>query len=681
MLRINKVKVEIISDKGRFGFEAPFFDGINFIASKENTCGKSSVISAIYYGLGMEELLGGQGKKVLPSVYKSELEYGDQTATVMESAVYLEITNAIRTVTIYRTIISINNRQDNLVTIYESSLPMIYNQHTRKEDYYIHGQNSATSPKGFFTFLEEFLHMELPEIPTIDGPNRKLYLQLIFSAMFIEQKQGWSGILARTPNFGIREVRKRIIEYIINLDVLKNEKRRELVRLEENEIKTEWKKTYEELETAAQNNNVELRNLYSSPHIYKKQEVEAIHAVDPSNGNTAEEIIRSYEEKYLQLKQTKPVINAHFDELQEELTKVETEIAGISAIIEMDENSKINENALLLHQQEVLEQLKSDLSNNQDAAKLKKIGSALEGLTFSDICPVCHQPVSDSLLIADNYAKIMTIDENIAHLKAQISMVEFAICGHKANISNLQLKIAKNRSVLFSLRTLAKSIRNDITSVDPDISETIVRKKIQYETCIANLHLLIDLINNTKEKLMDLTTRLEKVTKEHNLLPKKQFSDADTEKQSYFRKEFVADLKYFGYKSKSISDDNKVSISLDTYMPMIENFDIRFDSSASDNIRVIWAYTLALLQTSEQYAGNHPGVIIFDEPDQHSIVSSDIERLFETIICLNNNCQVIIGITVKDTEIAKAIDKLDPNRYHRIDIIDKAIKACTDKDN
>ncbi len=99
------------------------------------------------------------------------------------------------------------------------------------------------------------------------------------------------------------------------------------------------------------------------------------------------------------------------------------------------------------------------------------------------------------------------------------------------------------------------------------------------------------------------------------------------------------------------------------------------------NIRVIWAYTLALLQTSEQYAGNHPGVIIFDEPDQHSIVSSDIERLFETIICLNNNCQVIIGITVKDTEIAKAIDKLDPNRYHRIDIIDKAIKACTDKDN
>lgn len=35
-------------------------------------------------------------------------------------------------------------------------------------------------------------------------------------------------------------------------------------------------------------------------------------------------------------------------------------------------------------------------------------------------------------------------------------------------------------------------------------------------------------------------------------------------------------------------------------MPVIDKFDMKFDSSASDNIRAIWSYTLALLQTSKK---------------------------------------------------------------------------------
>lgn len=55
------------------------------------------------------------------------------------------------------------------------------------------------------------------------------------------------------------------------------------------------------------------------------------------------------------------------------------------------------------------------------------------------------------------------------------------------------------------------------------------------------------------------------------------------------------------------------------------------ESSASDNIRAIWAYTLELLQTSEKQIGNHPGVLIFDEPTQHSIGSEDTKAFFEIL--------------------------------------------------
>lgn len=69
---------------------------------------------------------------------------------------------------------------------------------------------------------------------------------------------------------------------------------------------------------------------------------------------------------------------------------------------------------------------------------------------------------------------------------------------------------------------------------------------------------------------------------------------------------------------------DEIKLSEESYLPIIEEFDMKFDSSASDNIRAIWAYTIALMQTSIEKEGNHPGVIIFDEPNQHSIIPEDM---------------------------------------------------------
>lgn len=85
---------------------------------------------------------------------------------------------------------------------------------------------------------------------------------------------------------------------------------------------------------------------------------------------------------------------------------------------------------------------------------------------------------------------------------------------------------------------------------------------------------------------------------------------------------FVENLRKYGYKS--VANMDEIKLSEESYLPIIEEFDMKFDSSASDNIRAIWAYTIALMQTSIEKEGNHPGVIIFDEPNQHSIIPEDI---------------------------------------------------------
>lgn len=91
MLRINRLRIEIETNNGIYGIDESFDIGLNFLASEDNTCGKSSIIEAIYYGLGFEEIIGGKGEKVLTSAYKTYIEDGDKRLSVLESKIYLEI--------------------------------------------------------------------------------------------------------------------------------------------------------------------------------------------------------------------------------------------------------------------------------------------------------------------------------------------------------------------------------------------------------------------------------------------------------------------------------------------------------------------------------------------------------------------------------------------------------------
>src|SRR5690554_2373862 len=103
MLRINRLRVEINTANGVYGIDETFGNGMNFVASSENTCRKSSILAAIYYCLGFEQIIGGVGgigRKVLTSVFKTSIDDAGKTWAVTESGAYLEISNGYETVTI-----------------------------------------------------------------------------------------------------------------------------------------------------------------------------------------------------------------------------------------------------------------------------------------------------------------------------------------------------------------------------------------------------------------------------------------------------------------------------------------------------------------------------------------------------------------------------------------------------
>ncbi|WP_372814952.1 hypothetical protein [Paenibacillus sp.] len=367
----------------------------------------------------------------------------------------------------------------------------------------------------------------------------------------------------------------------------------------------------------------------------------------------------------------KPKIIDNFDEIQEELNETENSIDQFESELHKHRDMLLSENSSIERLASNLEIIDSDIRNNKDAARLRDLGSELNLATSKDLCPVCSQAIQDTLIPDSSHMQVMSIDENIRHLNAQKEMLEFARNSHRQNKEKLQGKITQLENSLFKLRSLAKSLRSDLYSTNDNMSESIVYKRLLLDSEINNLNKLCDFLSSQKLKLKELSDDWKQYLTEKSGLPSKKFTDLDEEKIKTLRNHFINNLRQFGYKS--ILNLNQIDISLESYLPVIEGFDMKFDSSASDNIRAIWAFILALLQTSNEKAGNHPGVLIFDEPAQHSIVINDMEQFFNCIIKLKKS-QVIVGITIKDSDTRQAISKLPSEDYNLIRVPNKAFR-------
>lgn len=675
MLRINRLRIEINTINGVYGFDSPFHNGLNFIASPDNTCGKSSILAAIYYCLGFEQIIGGVGgigNKVLTSVFKSSIEDDGQSWAVTESGAYLEITNGNETITIFRSAVASDNRDNRLITVYYGNYESIGDPQIQSEDMFVNVTNSATSEKGFHTYLEEFLHLELPEVRTSDDNERKLYLQVIFSSIFIEQKHGWSDLFSGMPIFGIRESKKRVIEFLLRLDTLKNEKERDRLKTVKAKLEREWEQLIADIQLASLRESCEIANLPSRPRVLSESEYSRIY-LSTNEGNTINEEIAKLQNEYNSLRQLKPRVLDNFDALDAELSETEGAILSLESGLRTIAMQLTRENDVIVRLTKDLEIVNSDIRNNNDAARLQKFGSEATGDFSADVCPVCRQAIHDTLLSAETENLFMNIEDNIRHLKEQKSMLEFSLSSHKKNKESMQQQKTATESRLMTLRRLAHTLRSDLfTTTDTEASEAIMLKRIEISHDIENLTQLNAFVSKQIDRLKELALQWSIYLADKKNLPSQGISDLDNEKISLLKKKFIENLRRYHYSSFSSFDG--IQISGESFLPTIDGFDMKFDSSASDGVRVIWAFTMALLQVSIDKVGNHPNILIFDEPAQQSIVPADMKSFINSIVELGGDSQAIIAITLNSEELVSIINDLDKGDYNEILVVDKAFK-------
>lgn len=685
MLKFEAIKITVITNTGKFGQFITFKNGLNIVRAN-NTSGKSSLFGAIMYSLGFEELLGGRNEKAMQSVFKSIVKekqiIDDESVTVenevIQSSIMLQISNGDRSVTIKRNVIH-NSVKPQAIEVYSGSLLTTPDIAYEKQSMYVHDKGAATNSEiGFHMFLEDFIGSRLPEIINQEGRRVKLYLPLIASAHFIEQKSGWSDFFANIPFYGVRDTTTKVFEYILNLSVFETAAKRQEVQNELRIIDEKWKLSRDKLLTAVRRGGGELIGLPELPEILSTEIVPYAKFYRGDKHINLKDLITSLNLELSDLNSTfnrpigenREIIEQSLQTLREENENYEVYFESLSSEISQDKERYRQYTIELLN-------VKEDLRKNKDAQKIQELGLEANLKLGLGVCPTCGQSLSDSLLASDIDIVPMRIDENIAYLNAQNQMIE-------AFVRNIDENIVEKESVLTSIENSIQRNREDIRSIKRDLisddrlpSTQAIERKVVLERELSFYYKLSEEINEKLTDIYTISKSFEKAKSNQAKLSNTYHSIEDRKKLDFFEQSFKSMITKFGFTSKPVPS---INVSVEKYLPVYEIIhnnglkkfiDIRFESSASDFIRAQWAYYVSLMNTSIQKNGNHFQVLLLDEPQQQSASNAHFKEFLKELEKYQHQ-QTIVLASFQDSEedFREAIDGLKS-----VNIIDLASNA------
>ena len=662
-MKIRAVTLRITTAQGEFGFKFEFSRGLTVIRGS-NSSGKSTLYNTLIYGLGMEELIGGKGEKVLNYAVKEYFFQGERRVTVDSSEVLVELENASRASVTLRRAIRDDVRQSKLVEIFDGAHLTKGTELGTARPTYLFDPGSAQKQEGYFQFLEHFMGYQLPQVPSTNGGMAKLYLQTIFAALAVEQKRGWTDYIANIPFFGIRDARIRVTEFLLGLGVFERQAKRAALDADSIAIDSDWRAAYDTLRQAATANGIVIEGLSATP----------VSRFDPatvllvkSDGKTKVSLLDQVSE----LRAEHSALGAKAEaygkasgaEALQELEVASSELQRLSVLHERATTNLTLQRAALDDLRLLLAEASEDLERNKTALKLRNLGAQMEVEIATDHCPTCHQAVDDTLLIGIVTGPQMDLNTNIDYLDSQRRMLRNQINGAVEEIRQSEIAVADVATRLAATHDYRNSLRGDVSTGVAE-SRAIVRRQIQIELELSNLQAFNTQAATLVVALGEIADRMATNQADRRALPKEAYSDADLSRISLFEKNFRSNASSFGYESAEIAD---IRISLDTLTPILSELELReilrpavkpkaqtsltADSSASDFVRLIWSYLLALYQTSATrgFEGQHPGLLLMDEPGQHSMRSASQRALLQLLIA-QRGLQAIVAASFDENE-------------------------------
>lgn len=651
---IRGIKLRAVTESGDFGFDFRFARNLTIIRAK-NSSGKSTLFNSLLYGLGMEELVGGKGERILPYAVKDYLEFEGQRVLVTASEVILELENKTGEIVTLRRAIRDSAKDSKLIEVFSCAHLTAGDALVSASPKYVHDAGGAQKNEGFHRFLESFLELSLPRVATTSSGEAKLYLQTIFAALAVEQKRGWTDYIANIPFYGIRDARTQVVNFLLGLKVFETNSAKNKLNSESVEIDSDWRRILSEFQREASALGVLVEGVSAGPSALFTQESGSIQRLFEGSTVQLGSYITQLRSEYAALtRKSEQFSRVSGEEALKEMAAITADLQHLSVIHERATTSLGDLRASLTEYEALLSEASEDLERNKTAAKLRDLGAKYDIELSAGHCPTCHQEVEDTLLVGAVTGPQMDLATNIAYLDSQCRMLHRQVSGVRESIRATETRVAELTARVSAKRDQLVSMRGDVSSGASE-SKAIVRRQVQIEIEVEALERLASKSTDVFGRLATIAQRLKSNQAARALLPKTAYTTDDEGRISVFQKQFRANAGSFGYESARIQD---IEISREALVPCLAQLelreirtDIKSDSSASDFVRLIWSYLLALHQTSvfPSTMGNHPNFLMLDEPGQHSMAVDSQHALLKQLAS-EAKLQSIVAASFDETE-------------------------------
>lgn len=642
MIHISKIEVRGHAEAGEFFGALNLSPGLQVISAR-NAYGKSLAVKAIAWCLGLEPIFGNADNDPirLPEAVREDLELlGHVKSQVLSSECSITIRDdSGRQLDITR---SIKGGDPSVVEIRETEL----DGKVRESKLQTRKLTMRDAHGGFQRFLFEWLKWPRIDVPTNRPGGSEIYLENLAPLFYIDQNEGWSNIQAlQIGRYGQQEIGEIAVEYLLGaIDALKAR----ISRLQASQRESELK---------------------DSARLIAEQVTDAVMRrgwrIEWSSHGSLKGIISRWDERKLRqaLREDASVdiegrwkdINLRTNTLREALTKQPIDQSNASApvaasqkAIELKEQRHtLNRDLHTLRSQFeqasiLLESLDHRVLSASDLLRYKKTGiGRLDQLE----CPTCHRDM-DADLFGLTAQSVDSVAAHIEALKRDRDLMRKNLDSLSANIKTTSANIEE---VDADLRDAERALMTVTSAVGP-IREQLAATASDLTAAEREMERLED----AGKEIDDLQASIDKWIADARIFDSAILSSQDVENR---RGAFIEALKTYliALGHSAVRSDNAQQVSLDDeYVPFMARTRLRALGSASDQSRLVAAYSLALAATSQEKGGQHPGFLVLDEPLQQNPDDSHKELFFtflEKQLAQQSKFQTLIFTWLSDVEI------------------------------
>ena len=675
-MRFRAVRIQVETSDGLTAeFSTQFNDGLVVITGR-NSIGKSLMFQSLIYGLGLEGMYGaGNQHGLLTRALTEQINIGGSDHPVTRSTIAVEIANSEGAVlTAERAVIGAN---DHLVATWLGGVITDPTLSIERKDYFVRQARATIGEAGFHHLLAGFMGWELPLVPTFSEGDRPLYPELLFPLFTVEQKSGWAGLLPKVPtNLQVRDPLQRGIEFFLGLQLVQRARAIQRLVEQEADLHRRYSGVIGALETTASIRGariVGLEDWNGVRRLARRGESLSLRAetLIGEEWVTVQDALASTTpttpEPAVELPEL-PANRPNTEELEAKLTQANEHLRHLAAQL-----TAIEETIDMIHVQlgsvrTRIASVDEEKRRYEELQTLVGLGSPVAVATFAHRdCPTCQQSLDGlehlpDLASLDYGQSLALLTEQLKTLRALQDDAE-----QSAEDQTLIRTVLERQGD--ETRREIRAIRADLVTPENFPSIAQLQERLAEDNRRQDLQRLVVEVLEHSNVTDALVADLQRVLAELVQLGSADLLPSEQERLDLWTNFFRSMLAEFEVTTLPIGD-----IELPpTGKPFVEGFgEVGFQASASDNIRIRWAYLLSLMLTSLYYDGNHPGLIMMDEPQQQKVEA--FPKLMRVASSLDIG-QVILVTSEPHADLLEALQGRDAQIIELDDFLLRPIEA------